>query len=61
MFTDSVTDNIIDQIRTKLNVDLIRISPFDTILQSDNIKNNELLQRKILSFSAPLGIVLRLE
>ncbi|HPN37996.1 MAG TPA: hypothetical protein PL041_06295 [Melioribacteraceae bacterium] len=61
VFTDSVTDNIIDQIRTKLNVDLIRISPFDTILQSDNIKNNELLQRKILSFSAPLGIVLRLE
>ncbi len=61
IFTDSVTENIIDQIRTKLNLDLVRVSPFENILQSETVKNNNLLQRKILTFSAPLGIVLRLE
>ncbi len=61
IFTDSVTENIIDQIRTKLNLDLIRLSPFDNITQSENVKNNQLLQRKLLTFTSPLGIVLRLE
>jgi hypothetical protein len=61
IFTDSVTDTIIEQIRTKLNLDLVRLSPFEKIVQSDFVKENQLLQRKILTFSAPLGIVLRLE
>ncbi|MFH0736347.1 MAG: hypothetical protein V1773_17515 [bacterium] len=61
IITDSVSENIIEQIRTQLNVNLLRINPFDRLNQNPIVKNNNLIQRKILTFSSALGVVLRLE
>lgn len=61
VFTDSVTDSIIDQIRTKLNLNLLKVSLFDDIPLSEELKNNEIIIRKIDNFAAPLGLALRLE
>ncbi len=61
VITDSISDNIIEQIRTKLNVNLLRVNPFEKIEQNPLIKENDLIQRKILTFSSALGVVLRLE
>ncbi len=61
VFTDSVTDSIIEQIKTKLNLNLLRVSSFDELPLSEELKNNEIIKRKLNNFAAPLGIALRLE
>lgn len=61
IFTDSVSDAIIEQVKTKLNVNLLRLNPFEQILQNPTIKENEITQKKLLMFSSALGTVLRIE
>ncbi len=61
IFTDSVSDAIIEQVKTKLNVNLLRLNPFEQILQNPTIKENQLTQKKLLLFSSCLGTVLRIE
>jgi len=61
IFTDSVSDAIIEQVKTKLNVNLLRFNPFEQILQNPAIKENEITQKKLLMFSSALGTVLRIE